>query len=119
MMQDRVEVQIDISGAMNMAITNGFKWQYQVNYVMRVVTDGLMPFTGASTCQPVGGFVNKNGLTVSCSVVSASEVVIKGFNELLKDNYGLYSIRVDVITAGSSLGITFSTTATVLIYAGE
>lgn len=118
-MQNRVEVQIDISGAMNLAITNGFKWEYQVNYVLRLVTDGLMPFTGASSCQAVGGFVNKNGLTVSCSVLSVSEVVIHGFNEILKDNNGLYSIRVDVMTAGSYGTNAPSTAATVLIYAGE
>lgn len=58
-MNSKMEIEIDVSGALNDAILNrGFNWEDEVNYVMVVTTDNVYPFTGMTVCHAVGGFEN-------------------------------------------------------------
>lgn len=56
MMNNRVQVEIDIHTAMTTALARGLKWENQVNYVMKITTDNVIPFTGISACYATGGF---------------------------------------------------------------
>ncbi len=60
-MRTRILVEIDITAALGAAITRGLNWEDQVNYVLKIVTDDVIPFTGITECYAVGGFENVNG----------------------------------------------------------
>ncbi len=117
-MQTRMSIEIDLSNALNAAIARGLNWENQVNYVMLIVTDNLMPFNGITGCQAVGGFDNLNGKTVSCTFISTNQLIISNFNKILTNYNGLYSIKVDATTnLVSTMGLS-TTAATVYVYAG-
>lgn len=69
MLSSRTYIQIDITDALNLSMTDGFKWENQVNYAMLInlVTVSTLNYNGYSPdCQAVGGFRNTKGEYVYC-----------------------------------------------------
>lgn len=79
-MNDRVQVEIDIHTAMTAALARGLKWENQVNYVMKITTNNVIPFTGISACYATGGFENTDGKTVGCRYTAINVLIIEYFS---------------------------------------